>query len=72
MKPTNPEASTVTLQTGDYRRAVSAAANGAQVMTAALECTKQDERGRLKSAADECIACLTALAFGAIPRGRGK
>jgi hypothetical protein len=55
------EIATVTLDSGDFRRAVSAAANAAKVMTAALEHTRQDERSRLKGAADErkypCAVC---------------
>ena len=44
------ENAAVVLDSGDYRRAVSAAANAAQILTAALEFTKSDERGRLKVA----------------------
>jgi len=62
------EATTVTLDSMDFRRAVSAAANAARCMTAALEFTKQDERARFKNAADECISGLAALAFGQIRR----
>ena len=75
MKPKRPmivEARQVTLDPMDLRRAISAAANAAQILTAALENTKSDERGRLKGAADECIAGLAALAFAQIPREERK
>lgn len=67
-KPTTTEAPTITLNTGEFRRAVSAAANAAKTLTAALEFTSQDERNRLKGAADECIDGLAALAFAQIRR----
>jgi hypothetical protein len=67
-KSTITEAATVTLDTEQFRRAVSAAANAAKTLTAALEFTSQDERNRLKGAADECIDGLAALAFAQIRR----
>ena len=62
------EAAIVELDTGDFRVAVSAAANAAKICTAALEHTQQTERGRFKGAADECIDGLAALAFAQIRR----
>ena len=67
-KHTVTEAASVTLNTMDFRRAVSAAANAAKDMTIALEFTNQDERDRLQRSADECIDCLAALAFAQIRR----
>ena len=49
------EAATVTLDSGDFRRAVSAAANAAKVCTNALEVADPDDGGMLRLAADECI-----------------
>ena len=64
------EAVTVTLDSGDFRRAVSAATNAARCLTAVLEFTKQEDRSRLKNAADECIDGLAALALAQIRRTR--
>lgn len=63
------EAATVTLDAGDFRRAVSAAANAAKTLTATMEFTSTpQDRERLKRAADECIDGLAALAFAQIRR----
>lgn len=67
-RPTITESATVTLDTQDFRRAVSAAACAAKTCTAFLEYSDPDDGGQVKIVADECIDALAALALGQIRR----